>query len=295
MNPNNHSDIYNAFNTNKSTINMRNFRNTNDILYNNVADNILDQNIHEVTIRVDTADRDYKLYPNPYNFKITFNPSLDTTNNKNNRYGNQNQNKSDIRWKGSSGPVIYKEFSNVKYIKLDTLFIPKKKLFKTHNIENDDVLNNIEWRYLINKNITFSRFLILDIPEFFNDSVYGTNEKIGNSFGLISTSTNGDCDCYQGYTYDCFKSFPATQLGNIKTLTIKILDSIGEQLEMPNLDTSVNTPKYCICDDYNYTIEQKKFCVCSYKRHPLNPRLQMFMIFKIGVVANTINNVPLRN
>jgi hypothetical protein len=291
MKPNNYSDMYNAFNTNKSTVNMRNFRNTNDILYNNIADNILDQNIHEVTLRIDTADRDYNMYPNPYNFKITFNPSLDTTNR--NKFGNQSQ--SDIKWKGSAGPIIYKDFSNVKYVKLDTIFLPKKKLIKTHDPNNEDILNNIEWRYLLNKDILYSRYLTIDIPEFFNDSIYGTNEKIGNAFGLISTSTYGESDCYQGNTYDCFKSFPTTQLANIKTMTIKITDSFGEQLEMPHLDTRIDTPKYCICDDSRYSAEQKKVCVCSYPRHPLNPRLQMFMIFKIGVISNNISNLPLRN
>src|SRR4051812_35981025 len=50
------------------------FRNHNQVLHQNITKNVLQEEIIEYAIIIDSADRDCNLYPNPYEYKVTINP-----------------------------------------------------------------------------------------------------------------------------------------------------------------------------------------------------------------------------
>jgi len=281
------NNFYNVFKPNKNMVTMRNFRNQNDLLFNNLEEDVLHQDIHEITIQIDTADRDYKIYPNPFNFKVTFNPTPDSFDRN-----------TKIKFKGTPKPTIPINFSNVKYIKLDHIILPQNcYLIKKFNKKNDNInlFEKISWEYNKNKNLKNERFILLDIKELFDNSIFGTNSAINKSFCTIYTDKSINNDFFTATTLDCIKIFPTSQLGDIKTWTISFMDCKGNQLEMCDIDTKIDTPKYCICKFSKYTNKQKKKCVCKYIRHPLNPKFQIFMSFKIGVLRNELNINPLKN
>jgi hypothetical protein len=277
-------NFYNSFKPNNTLVNMRNFNNKNDILYNNLEPNILNQDVHEVNIQIDSTDRDYKVYPNPFDMKIIFNPIADTFDKKTNTL-----------FKGTSKPTIPIDFSNVKYIKLEYAILPRNYILKKKYTENtNNVLENVDWVY-DNKKLSNERFILVDIDELYTDNSYGTNDEITRSFGTLYCDKILNEKFFYTSTYSCLKIFPSSQLGDIKSFTIRLKNSCGSKLNINNLDLTCDTPKECICDSSKFTDEQKQKCVCSYKRHPLNPDLQVFLSFKIGYLRNELNINPLKN
>lgn len=266
--------FYKSFKPNQQFVTNRNFNNKNDLLVNNVESCVLNQTIHNYIIDIDSTDRDYKIYPNPFDYKVTFNATSDTVMNG-------------IRYKGTPGPSIVREFKNVKHIKLNNIILPicrgLSKIFNSETNTHDIIYAN---------NLTplnHERFIILNIDEIDNDTVYTTNLNARNTFGTIYNDVSFSPHFFYGVSFACYKIYRMSELGNIKSLHIQLLDSRGNQLTCDGLDSTVNTPKYCICADNNYTSADKLKCVCKYKPHPLNPAFQNFLSFTIGELDNSIN------
>lgn len=281
------SNFYNAFKPNVNLVSQRNFKNKNDLLFNNVENDILNQDIFELVIQIDSTDRDINIYPNPFDMKITFNPTPDSYDKINN-----------TKFKGTPGPTIPRDFSHVKYIKLDTAVLPRNcyitKKFDKDN-KNTNIIKKTIWDYNPNKKLNHERFLLINIKEVANETVYGTNNSINKSFGTIYCDKSISQDFFIGTAYGCTKIYKSSNLGNIKSWSIKITDGRGNTIEPTGIDKHCNTPKYCICNHKKYTEKEKEKCVCKYIRHPLNPKLQVFMCFKIGILINELNMSYLKN
>lgn len=297
-NPNN--SFYDAFKPNQTVVNMRNFQNKNDVLFNNIENNVLEQSIYEYTIQIDTADRDYSIYPNPFSVRVIFKPTPHSFDRKR-----------CIKYAGSPEPTIACDFENVKYIKLDSIILPRiSSLKKIHisdcelassseernvfNVADTPLVNKIKWIYDEQACLDAYRYLILDIPEIPDTYIYGTNKKLSNTFGMIYNYRNVSTRYYAGETYGCYKIYPKAQLGNITSLTLNLYDANGDCININGLDPTICTPKRCICNDASFREHVGK-CVCSYLNHPLNPAFQILYTFKIGVLSNDININPLKN
>ena len=267
-------NFYNSFKPNETQIYMRNFKNKNDILYNNLEQNILDQQIQEYVIQIDSKDRDTKIYPNPFDMKVSFNPIGDTYDKSTNTI-----------YKGTPKPTIPLDFSNVKYIKLENIILPRNCYLKLDDNDTNELI------YDPDKKLEDQRFLLLNIDEINSNTTFGTNDNINRSFGTIFCEKIISKEHFIGHSYGCIKVFKNTELENIKTWTIKITDCSGNIIS-PHIDINCNTPNYCICDNENYDPTK---CICNYKSHPLNKNFQVYMLFKIGVLCNDLNINNLKN
>jgi hypothetical protein len=219
--------------------------------------------------------------------KVSFNPSPDTYDKSTGKI-----------FKGTPGPTIPNDFSCVKYIRLDSIVLPRnyylKKKYDKNN-EKLDIIKKIVWDYDQDKKLNNERFLLINIKEITNDSNFSTNCNFDNNFGTIYCDKIISSDFYIGVPYGCKKIYKSTNLGNIKTWSIEITDSLGNIIEPYGIDKTCDTPKYCICSSQLFDDKQKEKCVCKYIRHPLNPKFQVFMCFKIGILINELNMSHLKN
>ena len=281
------ANLFSAFQPNKTIISQRNFKNKNDLLFNNIEHDILNQDIYEITIQIDSSDRDVSVYPNPFDMKVSFNPSPDTYDKSTGQ-----------TFKGTPKPTIPNDFSCVKYIKLDSVVLPKNYcLKKKYDKDNEklDIIKKMVWDYDPDKKLNNERYLLINIKEITNDSIYGTNCTMNSNFGTIYCDKIIGPDYYIGAPYGCIKIYKSSNLGNIKTWSIEITDSFGNIIQPVGFDKNCNTPKYCICSSSKFDNKQKEKCICKYVRHPLNPKFQIFMCFKIGVLINELNVSHLKN
>lgn len=280
-------NFFTAFQPNPNLVAKRNFKNNGNLLFNNIEYDVLNQDIFEIVIQIDSLDRDIKTYPNPFDMKITFNPTPDSYDKK-----------SGTLFKGTPGPTVSKDFSYVKYVKLDSIVLPRN-CYLTKKYDNEskdmDVIKKTKWDYHSTKKLNHERFLLMDIKEIVDETVFGTNTPINKSFGTIYCDKLISPDYFTGTTYGCTKIYKSSSLGNIKTWSIKIKDSIGNTIEPTGIDKYCDTPKFCICKYSKYTDKQKEKCVCKYVRHPLNPKFQVFMCFKVGILINELNMSHLKN
>src|SRR3989304_8402001 len=198
---NNNYDINNfnnAFFKKENILSDINVKNDGNLLHNNIKTNILEKNIIEYRINIDSIDRNIDLFPDPFHFDVTFNPIID----------NRNQ---------TSSPFVLKEFKNVKYIKLDTVILPR------HNSTDD----NCEYYSLLD-----DRFVILSLGDIGENrttlftqsnnrnSHYVKQNNISNSFAHITPDKMYGSRFYTGSTCFGYYVFKDSHLGNINSLKI---------------------------------------------------------------------------
>jgi hypothetical protein len=281
---------------------------------------------------IESIDRDIEKYPNPFKYKIYFNPVAQT-----------------------KDAYIYKTFENVKYIKLETAILPRKYSYLrkdiTSNTSDVSALINTNWerndnltfntvnytmiddyiidnvRYikygvtrplpelidkvyelqynintslftlyefqLINLSLEDEKFLLLNIDEIKDVNDMATNIEASNAFSILFPDyVNGDCVYTNTQGVD--KIYRFSQLGNIKSLTVNILDNEGKDFNTQSYkmftDTYIKTNKKCICKvNSNGEIIRDYGCSCSYMRHPYYKKFQNTLLFKVGVIENDID------
>ena len=81
------------------------------LIYNNISDKVSIDVLVEYVIIIESIDRDIEKYPNPFRYKVQFNPVAQT-----------------------KDAYIYKTFENVKYIKLETAILPRKYSYSKNDI-----------------------------------------------------------------------------------------------------------------------------------------------------------------
>ena len=68
-----------AFRKGKTFMTNPDTSNPGTLWHNNMGKNVLDEHIVEYKVMIDSADRDITKYPNPYNYKVVFNPMTGET------------------------------------------------------------------------------------------------------------------------------------------------------------------------------------------------------------------------
>jgi hypothetical protein len=303
-----------------------------NLIYNNISDKISVDILVEYVIMIESIDRDIEKYPNPFKYKIYFNPVAQT-----------------------KDAYIYKTFENVKYIKLETAILPRKYSYLrkditsnttnvtpiintnwkkndnltfntvSYTIIDDYIIDNIryikygitrplpelidkvyELQYnintslftlyefqLINLSLEDEKFLLLYIDEIKDVNDMATNTEISNAFSILFPDyVNGDC--FYTNTQGVDKIYRFSQLGNIKSLTVNILDNEGKDFNTQSYkmftDTHISKNKKCICKvNSNGEIIRDYGCSCSYMRHPYYKKFQNTLLFKVGVIENDID------
>lgn len=250
-----------SFVPNKPLIDPIDYSNRNNTLHNNIEPIIIDEHIVEYRLYIDSLDRDIIVYPDPFSFKVIFNPTSSTPN-----------------------PVIERNFRNVKFIKLENIIMPQY----IHNKTEEDGNVVVDTSYSLFK----ERFVYMNIKELNNERAYTTFDrhlrtcdnncatyKLPKPFSVIIPDKflfdhYSGVPCYGSYIYK------DSALGNLDALTFEFYDSCGKKLMLTDMFTATEIEK-AIMDNDPISLNDP--------RHLLNKQKQVFFTLLIGVVESQIN------
>lgn len=255
---------------NAPLIEQSNFNNLNNTLHNNLNSILKQENIKEYNINIDSVDRNILFYPDPFNFKLsTYNNLVD--------FNNTTQ---------QDTPFINKILKNVKYIKVNSIIMPRLSDIIDKGDINSSEYNSVydqnsmnydsslEDRYEYNDdyyNNTLERFIVLKINNIPNVITYNTHQEL-NSTSII---------LYPKKTHGMFYLAKPVQKNNnifwtndstlidINSLQFNILNGSYKQL----IFSQKNVTKKDITDI----------------RHPLNINMQVNINLVIGVMENELS------
>ncbi|ANB50659.1 hypothetical protein [Powai lake megavirus] len=285
---NNSNDFNNAFNPSqpilfngydpKGMFNNHNFINRNDILYNNLNKTLINEEIHEYSVMIDSKDRNYQKYTDPFQYQVTFNPLPKKTEYIDGEKIIHEQ----------PNPVINGKFEKVRYIKLEHVIMPFYTEVKlSQNKIDDDIIER--WKINTNKPLTDNLYTVLSLENYGDINYKSTNDVLSESFATIYFDKKINNTHYLGKAQNGVKIFPQDQLAKIDKIKIKFLDPYGNPLTCPHVDKSIRSDMVCDCedptgDDYTDCFKHNLF-------HPLNPIFQHHLHFKIGVLEPRLNKL----
>lgn len=240
------------------------FTNKNNTLHNNIGPNVLDEHVIEYRIMIDSIDRDIKYYPDPFSYVVKFNPVAASS--------VRSSNNDLTRFDGAPSPHIGKQFTNIKYVKLENVILPQYS-----NIINDD------GKYIFDPHsiIVTNMYNSLIIEELNNERIYTTSSTAPNPFALIIPDKIIGPTFFSGTPYYGSKIYKNSVLGNITQLHIQFADSTGIPLKFNNLYTYDDLQQY----EYDNGDEVSTHDM----RHPLNKKIQNHISLIFGVVECQIN------
>ena len=283
--------------TPKSDFFNNNFINSGRLLHNNYYENVLHEEIREYSILIDSKDRNYQVYPNPFSYKVTVNPLPEKRERINGKL---------VVTTSTPNPVINNSsLYNIRYIKLEDVVMPfytsvkhRKQKFEDYDCQGHDTEIDV-WKINKLKKTTNGLYNILMIDEFkdITSNIMSTNDLLSESFATIYFDQPVNCSHYLGQTTNGYKVFPVDQLFELKTLTIRFVDAYGKPLTVDHLDTRLMTNYECKCkidDGFDVeidTFEQVEYAPCHLHNfyHPLNPIFQNHIQLTIGVVQPNLN------
>ena len=282
INPNNPAREFNQFNGRnpKDMFLNHNFVNDNTILFNNLHVDLLNENIKEYTVLIDSKDRNYQIYPNPFHYDVTFDP-IPTEKKK---VGSK-----EIVYETPT-PTISTGFSNVRYIKLDVAILPMYTGIRRRTIntgeKNEVGLDIFADEECIdrNKSLIDNLYNVLIIEEYKDVNYKSTNEVLSDSFSTLYYDDMINRTHFRSCPEGAIKVFPRDQLGKIDKFKIRFYDPYGCELNVPHLDPRIKSNMTCECGDTN-----NPNCFRHNLSHPLNPNFQNHLQFKIGVVEPTLS------
>ena len=216
--------------------------NLHNTLHDNLNDKIKFENIKEYQITIDSLDRDLTFYPDPYNFRLSMTGPF-------------------------TSPSINKSFRNVKYIKIDSLILPKYYDTKKESEEEESEYIDDE-----NKDTTNERFIMLRFENINQTQLLGTNE-LSNRPSILFFP-------YKKYN----EKFSLFKPVNLNTNILFVNDS--NLINLSNIDFSLFNGKYEKLEFTNKNIEEKDNDNIN---SPLNINKQIIINLRIGVIENNMN------
>jgi hypothetical protein len=262
----------------KSLFDNHNFVNSNNLLHNNLHNIILNEKIREYSVLIDSKDRNYQAYPDPFHYTVSFNPlpsKTEIVNGKKVVYETPN-------------PIVQGNFDNVRYIKLEDIFLPIfTKVTKKCEINEDGnkiMVDAIDGRYLLPDDI----YNVLTIKEYTDVNNRSTNDVLNDSFATVYYDYRINETHYHGYTKNGIKIFAEDDLATINKFRIDFYDQYGKPLRVPSIDKNIISDTECDCDEDDIN-DPNNNCFRHNLHHPLNPIFQHHIHFKIGVVEPHLN------
>jgi len=241
----------------------KNFKNQNDIMINNLGVNVLDEHIKEYSILIDSKDRNYKAYPNPFKYKVKFGPLPSKAESVDGKFVVHTD----------TTPYIYNVYNNIRYIKLETVLLPYFYREKDGKVDPRFALTN----HLYN---------LVHIDEYTDVNQNSTNDVLMSSFGICYYDYRINETHFAGNPLNAIKIFPPDKLATLKSLSLSITDPNGKVYDPVHLDKSLETGRECLCEEDE---EYEDECYIHSIKHPLNPIFQNHFHFKIGVVEPNFN------
>lgn len=249
-----------------------NFANRNDITYNNLHNILLNEEIREYSVMIDSKDRNYQVYPDPFSYDVKFNP-LPKSREKINGI---------VTTFEEPAPTIYSSFTNVRYIKLESVIMPFHNKIK--NVMELDADNDVvsRWKVDTTKQLTTNLYTVLSLGEYTDTNHRSTNDVLSESFATIYYDRKINNTHFVGKTLNGIKIFPQDQLSKLNKLRINFMDPYGMPLKCNHVDKQLLSNPICNCTDPDG--DDDTDCFMHNLFHPLNPIFQHHLVFKIGVV-----------
>jgi len=266
----------NGFGDAKGMFNNHGFVNRNDLLHNNLYDIILNEEIVEYSILVDSKDRNIEVYPNVWSYDVAFGP-INTTRSK--------VNGKTVVYE-TPNPVVNQSICKVRYILLQDAILPFYSKIKNtkHTINGEEcIIPKID----TTKNLTEYLYVVLCMDGYNDNRRLSTNDLLSESFGTIYYDGNTSNTHYSGSMSGAIKIFQPDQLGTIDCLKIRFYNPYGEPLSVNHFDKNIKSRCECNCDEDNNVIN--KDCPHHNLLHPLAPAWQHHLHFTIGVVEPRLN------
>lgn len=249
------------------------FTNRNDLMHNNLQNILLNEEIREYSVMIDSKDRNYQVYPDPFNYEVRFNP-LPTSRER--EYGKT------ITYE-EPAPVINDNFVNVRYIKFEVALLPYYTHIRKYKERNEDGDIVDVWKVDKDRMLSENFYTVLSLGSDYRDVNYrSTNDVLADSFAVIYYDCNMSKSHFMGYSENGVKIFPQDQLAKINKLKISFMDPYGNPLTCPHLNKKIKSNMICTCEDPNG--DEDNECFIHNLRHPLNPIFQNHIHLKIGVV-----------
>jgi len=251
----------------KAMFDNHQFRNRGDLMDNNLENILLNEEITEYHVQIDSKDRNPLVYPNPFKYKVIFSP-LDNLARHSDR---------------TPGPVIQQSFTNVRYIVLENAILP--------------IFDDVDMDHTLTENL----YVLLNIKEYENrTNRYSTNDALMNSFAVMYNDKVINKTHYTTWSSNGIRIFPKDQLAKIDKLTISLQNEYGEDLRVGGMNSSCkDLGRTCRCipydegdpDDPTTIIEEEIDidCVKHNICHPMNRRFQNHFHFRVGVVEAHMN------
>jgi hypothetical protein len=263
----------------KTPFNNKKFVNQNDIRHNNLDTNLLNRTIKEYSIIIDSKDRNYQVYEDPfcYDVKFTSTPTK----------------REIINGKSviieDPAPTIGGSFKNVKYIKLQEMILPFYTGVRYEIEESEDGEKKGDWKVNVDKPLTDNFYVVLTLGDYPSDSFKSTNDLLSESFAVIYFDSRMNNTHYFGFTANGNKVYPDDHLGKIDRLRINFMDPYGNPIRCEHLDKRIQSNMECRCEDP--TGDDNTDCFKHNLFHPLNPIFQHHLHFKVGVVESNLNKL----
>ncbi len=265
-------NIQQAFSNNNQIIERPDFTNRGNIIHNNMGDSLRDQKISEYKIHIDSRDRDTSVNKSPFNFKIPFGESKSFK--------------------------IDKRFSNVKYVSVDSVILPKNVAIDVSRIGStilypaeSRIADNIQTSINPLTKLPANKFLVLKIEELSNSKIMGTSPYLdSNTFILYYDKCMGlDGDLWKPIHSTII--YPTSQPFTISQMSIKLYDFMENEVKLVDQNGNDIIKNNITGTSKNYL----NFVSDNYSSSSVvyTDRVeQMIVMMTIGVIENelTINN-----
>ncbi|MEM3062150.1 MAG: hypothetical protein QW303_01200 [Nitrososphaerota archaeon] len=256
----------------KSSFLNHNFVNRDDIVHNNLQNIFLHEEIREYSVMIDSKDRNYQIYPDPFHYEVKFG-ALHKIRDKVN--GN-------LVTYEEPNPTINNSLLNVRYIKLELAILPIYTKVKMVEEKTSSGEVAKKWKVDTRQLLTDNLYTVLSIGEYQDVNYLSTNDVLADSFATIYYSCRINDTHFLGYTKNGVKIFPQDQLARIDKLRISFMDPYGNHLSCHHVNKNIKSNMICHCkdpsgDDYTDCFKHNLF-------HPLNPLFQHHIQLKVGVV-----------
>ena len=274
-----YNNINQAFSVNTPLISAPDFENKRQTLHDNLGDKLFGERVVEYRALISSSDRDIKKYPSPFKMQVSF--------------GNTN-----------STPNIDEYLTNVKYVTLNNVFVPRTVAIDTTQI-NLTAIPPVYTIYPTSSHLTgtpptasdpswlldnlgFRPFLMLKIKELDDKHMMGTNPLFQrDSFMIVPDQKIGDMMIYKPKRSTII--YPNSLLKNLSMLTLNLLDENGSDINIvdqsgnkiigKNISSSVTMDLNAYFDKY----KDDRYVAYT------NDVTRVIYDFTFGVIENELN------
>lgn len=260
----------------KAMFRNNNFVNPGNLLHNNLNSIILNEEIREYSIMIDSKDRNYQVYTDPFTYEVKFNPLRKTK---------EIINGETVIFE-EPAPTINEKFTNVRYIKLESVILPfYTSIRNVEEIIDDESFSSS--KVDISKCLTDNLYTILSLGEYTDTNYKSTNDVLSESFAVIYYDSKISNTHFMGSTKNGLRIFPMDKLATIDKMRISFMDPYGKPLKCKHVNKNIRSNLVCTCEDPNG--DDNTDCFIHNLFHPLNPIFQHHLHFKIGVIEPRMN------